>query len=254
MLRFFRSIRKGLLSENKLSKYLVYALGEIVLVVIGILIALAINNANQNRLLAQTEQVYLTGLKEEFRASRLKLAELISVNRDNLEASKKLLSQGKGTDSALDEAELSSLLYRAFSLDIAFNPNQSLLLEMVSSGNLRNISNPELRTRLTDWLSTLEDIARQERDLGIQREGVLDLFRRDENSLKTVLIQSGVYGDLGLPEDSDPPSNLELLRSREFENNLLMFLLTTIATEQAHYSPLMRDLEEIEQMIAAELR
>ena len=49
MLRFFRRIRQKLLSENKFDKYLLYALGEIFLVVIGILIALQINNWNENR-------------------------------------------------------------------------------------------------------------------------------------------------------------------------------------------------------------
>ncbi|MCW5517958.1 DUF6090 family protein [Muriicola sp. Z0-33] len=49
MIKFFRRIRKSLLSEDKFSKYLLYAIGEIVLVVIGILIALSINNWNENR-------------------------------------------------------------------------------------------------------------------------------------------------------------------------------------------------------------
>ncbi len=47
MIKFFRHIRKRLLTENKFSKYLLYAIGEIVLVVIGILIALQINNWNE---------------------------------------------------------------------------------------------------------------------------------------------------------------------------------------------------------------
>jgi sensor domain CHASE-containing protein len=46
MIKFFRKIRQRLLTENKFSKYLIYAIGEIVLVVIGILIALSINNSN----------------------------------------------------------------------------------------------------------------------------------------------------------------------------------------------------------------
>ncbi len=49
MIKFFRKIRQQLLTENKFSKYLVYALGEIILVVIGILIALQINIANESR-------------------------------------------------------------------------------------------------------------------------------------------------------------------------------------------------------------
>ena len=49
MIKFFRKIRQNLLSENKFSKYLIYAIGEIILVVIGILIALQINNLNESQ-------------------------------------------------------------------------------------------------------------------------------------------------------------------------------------------------------------
>ncbi len=52
MIKFFRKIRQRLLSENKFSKYLIYAIGEIVLVVIEILIALQINTWNESRKLA----------------------------------------------------------------------------------------------------------------------------------------------------------------------------------------------------------
>ena len=47
MIKFFRKIRQNLLAENRFSKYLIYATGEIILVVIGILIALSINNWNE---------------------------------------------------------------------------------------------------------------------------------------------------------------------------------------------------------------
>ena len=49
MIKFFRKIRQDLLKKNKTGKYLKYAIGEIVLVVIGILIALSINNWNENK-------------------------------------------------------------------------------------------------------------------------------------------------------------------------------------------------------------
>ena len=47
MIKFFRKIRQNMIKENKVSKYLLYAIGEIILVVIGILIALSINNWNE---------------------------------------------------------------------------------------------------------------------------------------------------------------------------------------------------------------
>jgi len=69
MIKFFRHIRQNLIMENKTSKYLKYAIGEIVLVVIGILIALSINNWNTNRLNRQKEAFYLNRITHELKAS-----------------------------------------------------------------------------------------------------------------------------------------------------------------------------------------
>ena len=73
MIKLFRKIRQQLLSENTVSKpaspagrYLLYAIGEIILVVIGILIALQINNANEDRKKRISEQIILKALKEDF--------------------------------------------------------------------------------------------------------------------------------------------------------------------------------------------
>lgn len=64
MIKFFRKIRQKLLTENKFSKYLIYAIGEIILVVIGILIALQINNWNQSKIQYKKEMVILNELKK----------------------------------------------------------------------------------------------------------------------------------------------------------------------------------------------
>ena len=65
MIKFFRRIRRDLLSNNKIGKYLLYALGEIVLVIIGILIALQINNRNELRKLDNKELVLLANLQND---------------------------------------------------------------------------------------------------------------------------------------------------------------------------------------------
>ena len=66
MIKFFRKIRQRLLTENKFSKYLLYAIGEIVLVVIGILIALQINNWNEWSKDRVKEKEVLVNLAENF--------------------------------------------------------------------------------------------------------------------------------------------------------------------------------------------
>jgi hypothetical protein len=65
MIKFFRKIRQQLLTQNKFSKYLLYAIGEIVLVVIGILIALSINNWNENRKSEERMKLLLINVQEE---------------------------------------------------------------------------------------------------------------------------------------------------------------------------------------------
>ena len=65
MIKFFRKIRQKLLSENKFSKYLIYAIGEIVLVVIGIMIALQFNNRNEQRKQLQAINETITAIEED---------------------------------------------------------------------------------------------------------------------------------------------------------------------------------------------
>ena len=67
MIKFFRKIRQDLLIENKFSKYILYALGEITLVVIGILNALQINNYNEKVKENRKEKFYLNALFEELK-------------------------------------------------------------------------------------------------------------------------------------------------------------------------------------------
>jgi hypothetical protein len=71
MIKFFRRFRQKLLTENKFSKYLIYAIGEIILVVIGILIALQINNWNENRKAKRVEKITLTQLLEDFNTNKM---------------------------------------------------------------------------------------------------------------------------------------------------------------------------------------
>ena len=78
MIKFLRKIRQNMIRENKVSKYLLYAVGEIVLVVIGILIALQINNWNEKRKDIDLEQKFLTNLVENLEHNCRQLESRIS--------------------------------------------------------------------------------------------------------------------------------------------------------------------------------
>ncbi|MDT0641821.1 DUF6090 family protein [Zunongwangia sp. F363] len=253
-MKFFRKIRRQFLKNNKFSNYLLYATGEVFLIVMGILIALALNNWNQNRIIKEKEHFYLEGLKGEFKRSKYKLEKLIDVNRLNYEESIKLAEQLDNAPQEIEEQELSGLLYNSLSYEIAYNPNNSLLNELINSGGLEDISNPELRMYLTNWESVIQSIHRQENSLRIQREKILDMFRADSGSIRTIFDHTGVSAEMGFKKKEDNFSNMNILVSREFENNLLMFLTTGKATENSHYNPLLEEIDIILGLIDAELK
>jgi hypothetical protein len=81
MLKFFRKIRKNLLAEGKTAKYLTYAVGEIVLVVIGILIALSINNWNENRKDHIMSVQFLKGISDDLKKDVVLVDSVLQLNK-----------------------------------------------------------------------------------------------------------------------------------------------------------------------------
>ena len=78
MIKFFRTIRKDLMEKNKTGKYLKYAVGEIILVVIGILIALQLNNLNENIKIENTKQEYYRQLLIDLEKDKIYIENVIS--------------------------------------------------------------------------------------------------------------------------------------------------------------------------------
>lgn len=93
MLRLFRRIRQKLLTENKVSKYLLYAVGEILLVVIGILIALQVNNWNEKRLESAQIKAQLVNLMSNLEGDRGGLKEMRSFHAFRVHGAHYLLDQ-----------------------------------------------------------------------------------------------------------------------------------------------------------------
>ncbi len=150
MIKFFRKIRHQLLSRNSISKYLLYAIGEIVLVVIGILIALQINNWNENRKDRNKEQVILEQLSEDYHANLNQLELKIATRRRMVRSAFEVLEaidnpNGVERDSLINYiADLTN--------DPTFDPIQN---DLISSGNLRLISNERLNRILSNWSSDI---------------------------------------------------------------------------------------------------
>ncbi|MBD0832415.1 DUF6090 family protein [Aestuariibaculum sediminum] len=103
MIKFFRNIRRTLLNEGKTNKYIKYAIGEIVLVVIGILIALQINNWNENRKTTNKTQKYYHGILSELKVTANAIEDFQIYLDSTIQKNKKILQiiNSKNQDSLL---------------------------------------------------------------------------------------------------------------------------------------------------------
>jgi len=145
MIKFFRKIRQDLLMENKTGKYLKYAIGEIVLVVIGILIALQINNWNEGQKQKELEIKYLTEIRNSLESDLPDIEFNIEFNRSKLNSHQVILQYING------ELEYSDSLSFHFS-NLLFNTRTLIntsAYENLKSRGLEIISNDSLRMSIT---------------------------------------------------------------------------------------------------------
>jgi len=155
MLKFFRRIRQRLLSENQVTSYLLYAIGEIFLVVLGILIALQINNWNEERKDRLKEQGILKDLEVEFKANMSDLTRVTDqhiVIYSELKKIQELTNMGRYEDPGLDSLMNSTMKW------FSFTDRPGASTNLISSGNLNLISNDTLRDLITQWSGIVHDV------------------------------------------------------------------------------------------------
>ena len=162
MLPFFRNIRWRHAADNQLLKYSRYAVGEIVLVVVGILIALSINNWNERQKDLIKEQKILAQLQSEYKSNLTQLDEKILMRNEALEACDRLLHQIDNPE-VIDEENLYTSLWQIVR-DPTFDPIKN---DIVGSENLRLIQNEQLVRILSNWSSEVYQV--QELELEFQK-------------------------------------------------------------------------------------
>jgi len=169
MIKFFRKIRYKLMSENKTGKYLKYAIGEIVLVVIGILIALQVNDWNEVRKVKVIEQTLLKDIKIELSANLKALKEVILEHEKSLSAAQELMVLSRKPRELINLPETTvERLVGTMNKNWTYNPQKGILNSIISSGQLNYISNKELRYLIASiddiTEDTIESTAEIERD------------------------------------------------------------------------------------------
>ena len=158
MITFFRKIRQRLLSENRFTKYLLYAFGEIVLVVIGILIALQINNWNENRKNVILERDYLHAISADL-TNLTSTIQSIYIDRfdDKIENLKLAKTYSEAPYPITDTLNFLTTVSRgAISFSGFYLSDDGAYQELISTGNLRLIQNDSLRKQLSEFYTDLK--------------------------------------------------------------------------------------------------
>jgi len=147
MIKFFRKIRQNLLMENKTGKYFKYAIGEIILVVIGILIALQINNLNENQKQKSKEIEILTSMSALLEKDQNAIEETIPYNQ-RIRKSIDIVLEHLNNDLPYQD----SLKY-TFGNTITFwnYDAKTSVFENLKSEGMNLISNKSLRQEIIDY-------------------------------------------------------------------------------------------------------
>jgi hypothetical protein len=149
MIKFFRRIRQNLVSQNKISKYLLYAIGEIVLVVLGILIALSINTWNENRKSNKVAVEVYTNLLTSLEQDSIEVQRTIELLTKSLETQKKLITSGlPDFANELDQSALDRLVQDVFQGVMSFFPKTGVYDLIISNNSMDLLQSERIKPLL----------------------------------------------------------------------------------------------------------
>jgi hypothetical protein len=161
MIKFFRKIRQNLLSEGKTGKYFKYAIGEIVLVMIGILLALQVSNWNQDRKDRISERKLLDNIHRDFVHNKVDFDSLKAIHYRVLEGLEKLV-----TLFPLGNDSLKYAAYKKYNLQIesmTYDPYTGSIESVVNSNALQLIQDENLQKYLVSWKDVFRDYKEDEK-------------------------------------------------------------------------------------------
>ncbi|MDT0558290.1 DUF6090 family protein [Ichthyenterobacterium sp. W332] len=206
MIKFFRHIRRSLINQNNMGKYFKYAIGEILLVVIGILIALQINNWNENRKLEHSKHKLMLALKKELVSNKNELDNYqLGIHKSNSKFNKVLLYSVGDYSIPIDSLKyyLSEMIYGRTLLIL-----NSVQEEAINSGKFEMLSDS-----LKQNLSVLKDYTNSRNTISDRSTNMFNL----DNDNESVNLMARLYMLPVIPEEflSHPliPTHPEFLLS-----------------------------------------
>ena len=253
MIGFFRKIRKKLADDNKPLKYLRYAFGEILLVVIGILIALQINNWNEDQKDRKAENEALINLKLEFDENQNQLDLLIDrrktqekqcrtfievITDKTIPISQKIVAKTPNTNT------------------MTWGATNTVLNSLVNTGGIDRIQNDSLKFLLTKWPTLVKKFGKVEEQFVNSVQRIIDY---ENTIMPSSIVKEGDYGE-SWPGNYYPPGISEKIapmRRKLIDDiryyNLFADLTSDLYVYLINGTRLRNDYERISQLIIEEL-
>lgn len=219
MITIFRRIRQKLIDSGSVTKYLLYAMGEILLVVIGILLALQVNNWNENRILTNNEKQLSQRLLKETRRNINELATSQLIASKSSSSILSLLDLVDEDYAKADKRTVDSLIFNSLSAP-SVDFNLAVLNEALSTGQLANFQNDTLKNILYSLPSKLSEVQRNEQVLFEDARNNMVPLIYDHASLRQIDVEFSGFGDVIKKSNLNESDNRILLQMRIFENTL----------------------------------
>jgi len=238
------------MEQNKTGKYLKYAIGEIILVVIGILIALQINNWNNKNIERSQSTEFNQRLLQEVNGNIALVTNKIESMENMINSSKRILElfNEKLNDSNLKS--LDSLIYITIAgVDVKFRTGT--LNEGLNTGKVSFINSDILKSKLYGLLSNIEYVGEMDETISTYNTEILQPFLyKNFNYRRMDNLYSGY--DLGVTKFKNQHNEL-LLENEQFENLIDNYFYQSNAQKLRHTN-LKNEYEEIKKLIETELQ
>lgn len=211
MIRIFSRLRRKFLANNMFSKYLLYGVGEILLVVIGILIALQVDNWNEERILRKKERLYLTEILSNLQDDLAKVSSSIDFNKkkdSSMHASLTTMLSAESDGEAMQQIIRNMPVLTEYRV---FTQNRVAFDNMLSAENIDMISEKSLRTDLSTYYA-------EQNLLEGTQERVKELTRIFVNNVTPLMMNREVL-QMFFEGENTFPSGDDL----NFKNNRVLF-------------------------------
>ncbi|MFY0654646.1 MAG: hypothetical protein JXQ96_21610 [Cyclobacteriaceae bacterium] len=234
MIKIFRNIRKQILEKGNIRKYVIYAIGEIFLVVVGILIALSINNWNNRKTLRQTELKVYNNIRNQINEDRNLLMGVIDYNKlyiEQYDYANQIITRNdrKRIDT------LARIIPNIYNYS-DFNRTGNIFQNLVNSGDLKLLKN----STIVERIQSLEEL-------------YIYVNRLEENHFKVIL----EFGGKGIIDNINFSTG-EIERPMEiysfkFQNILISFIDISEEKDEI-YERALREIDVISNLIEKELQ